>query len=184
MEFGIIPLRAKGYLKPAGLSLTKEKIMSFREMKHANQQLSNEEAIAILQRGKSGVLALHGDNGYPYAVPISYVYHEGKIILHGAPAGHKHELLARDNHVSFCVVDLNDIVPQEFTTYFRSAIVFGTVRTVTDPAEKQAALEAVGHKYSPGQNGLLPYIGKHFDYVKVMVLEINHLTSKESIELV
>ena len=73
--------------------------MSFREMKHANQQLSNEEAIAILQRGKSGVLALHGDNGYPYAVPISYVYHEGKIILHGAPAGHKHELLARDNHV-------------------------------------------------------------------------------------
>jgi len=65
----------------------KEKIMSFREMKHANQQRSNEEAIAILQRGKSGVLALHGDNGYPYAVPISYVYHEGKIILHGAPAG-------------------------------------------------------------------------------------------------
>ena len=158
--------------------------MSFREMKHANQQLSNEEAIAILQRGKSGVLALHGDNGYPYAVPISYVYHEGKIILHGAPAGHKHELLARDNHVSFCVVDLNDIVPQEFTTYFRSAIVFGTVRTVTDPAEKQAALEAVGHKYSPNQNDLLPYIGKYFDYVKVMVLEIDHLTAKESIELV
>ena len=158
--------------------------MSFREMKHANQQLSDEEAIAILQRGKSGVLALHGDNGYPYAVPISYVYHEGKIILHGAPAGHKHELLARDNHVSFCVVDLNDIVPQEFTTYFRSTIVFGTVRTITDPAEKQAALEAVGHKYAPGQNGLLPYIGKHFDYVKVMVLEIDHLTAKESIELV
>ena len=176
MEFGIIPLRAKGYLKLARLSFTEEKIMSFREMKHANQQLSNEEAIAILQRGKSGVLALHGDNGYPYAVPISYVYHEGKIILHGA--------LARDNHVSFCVVDLNDIVPQEFTTYFRSAMVFGTVRTVTDPAEKQAALEAVGHKYSPNQNDLLPYIGKHFDYVKVMVLEIDHLTAKESIELV
>lgn len=156
----------------------------FREMKHKNQQLSQEEAVAILQRGKSGVLALHGDNGYPYAVPISYVYHEGKIILHGAPEGHKHELLARDNHVSFCVVDLNDIISPEFTTYFRSAIVFGTVRTVTDRAEKQTALEAVGHKYSPGQPGLLSYIGKHFDYVKVMILEIDHLTAKESIELV
>ena len=184
MEFGIIPLRAKGYLKPARLSFTEEKIMSFREMKHANQQLSNEEAIAILQRGKSGLLALHGDNGYPYAETISYVNNDGNIILLGAPAGHKHELLARDNHVSFCVVDLNDIVPQEFTTYFRSAIVFGTVRTVTDPAEKQAALEAVGHKYAPNKICLLPYIGKHFDYVKVMVLEIDHLTAKESIELV
>ena len=156
----------------------------FREMRRKNQQMSDEEARDILAAATSGVLALAGENGYPYAVPISYVYHEGKIILHGAPAGHKHELLARDNHVSFCVVDLNDIVPQEFTTYFRSAIVFGTVRTITDPAEKQAALEAVGHKYSPGQNGLLPYIGKHFDYVKVMVLEIDHLTAKESIELV
>ena len=63
-------------------------------------------------------------------------------------------------------------------------MLFRSVRTITDPAEKQAALEAVGHKYSPGQNGLLPYIGKHFDYVKVMVLEIDHLTAKESIELV
>lgn len=155
----------------------------FREMKRKNQQLSQEEAVVILQRGKSGVLALHGDNGYPYAVPISYVYHAGKIILHGAPEGHKHELLKHDNRASFCVVDLNDIVSPEFTTYFRSAIAFGTVRTVTDPAEKQAALEAVGHKYSPGQPGLLSYIGKHFDYVKVMILEIDHLTAKESIEL-
>lgn len=59
--------------------------MSFREMKHANQQLSDEEAIAILQRGKSGVLALHGDNGYPYAVPISYFTTKAKLSCTARP---------------------------------------------------------------------------------------------------
>ena len=46
----------------------------FRGMRRKNQALSREEAAAVLDRGLSGVLALSGDDGYPYAVPISYVY--------------------------------------------------------------------------------------------------------------
>jgi nitroimidazol reductase NimA-like FMN-containing flavoprotein (pyridoxamine 5'-phosphate oxidase superfamily) len=48
-------------------------------MRRNRQQLSEEKSIAILQKATSGVLALLGDNGYPYAVPISYVYADGKI---------------------------------------------------------------------------------------------------------
>ena len=51
----------------------------FREMRRKKQVLSNEENIEILQKGTSGVLALLGDNDYPYAVPISYVYDNSKI---------------------------------------------------------------------------------------------------------
>ena len=43
----------------------------FREMRRKKQILSEEEAIRILNKGTSGVLALSGDDGYPYALPIS-----------------------------------------------------------------------------------------------------------------
>ena len=46
----------------------------FREMRRKRQALSPEENVAILNRGTSGVLAVFGDDGYPYAVPLSYVY--------------------------------------------------------------------------------------------------------------
>ena len=67
----------------------------FREMRRKRQALSMEETAAILYRGTSGVLALSGDDGYPYAVPMSYVYTDGKIYFHCAKAGHKLDALKR-----------------------------------------------------------------------------------------
>lgn len=42
-------------------------------MRRKRQQLSEEESQNILKKATAGTLALLGDNGYPYAVPISYV---------------------------------------------------------------------------------------------------------------
>ena len=61
----------------------------FREMRRKRQQLSEEESIAILQKATAGTLALLGDNDYPYAVPISYVYADGRLYFHSALSGHK-----------------------------------------------------------------------------------------------
>ena len=58
--------------------------MVFREMRRKKQELSQKEVEGILHKGTSGVLALLGDNDYPYAVPISYVYDDGKIYFHSA----------------------------------------------------------------------------------------------------
>lgn len=46
----------------------------FREMRRKRQMLSEDDCKIILREGTSGVLALSGDDGYPYAVPLSYVY--------------------------------------------------------------------------------------------------------------
>ena len=43
----------------------------FREMRRKTQALSREDCDGVLNRGTSGVLALSGDEGYPYAVPIA-----------------------------------------------------------------------------------------------------------------
>lgn len=61
----------------------------FREMRRKKQLLSYQESIEILKNGTAGVLALLGDDDYPYAVPISYVYDNSKIYFHGARSGHK-----------------------------------------------------------------------------------------------
>ena len=43
----------------------------FRELRRGRQALPEAESLAILERGSHGVLAVLGDGGYPYAVPLN-----------------------------------------------------------------------------------------------------------------
>lgn len=157
----------------------------FREMRRKKQVLSREDSIAVLNRGTSGVLAVYGDDGYPYAVPLSYIYHDSKIYFHGAKTGHKLDAIARNNKVSFCVIDADQVVPQKYTTYFRSVIIFGRARILEDKKEKRTAFETLAAKYSPDdEQGRLQEIDKLFDQTCLVEIEIDHMTGKEAIELV
>lgn len=99
----------------------------FRDLRRIGQELSLEESIDILIKGTSGVLALLGDNDYPYAVPISYAYDNSKLYFHGAKSGHKIDAIKKHDKASFCVIAQDKIRPEEYTTYFRSVIVFGKI---------------------------------------------------------
>ncbi len=118
-------------------------------MRRKGNALSKEETIEILTKNTNGVLAVDGDDGYPYAVPLSYVYSEGKIIFHCAVTGHKLDGIKNNEKVSFCVVGQDDIIPEDFNTLFKSAIAFGKARILTEEKEKQAGLELILAKYSP-----------------------------------
>ncbi len=118
-------------------------------MRRSRQQLSETEAQAIMTRGSSGVLALELPDSYPYAVPISYVWHNDRIYFHGSKHGMKAEAVRRGGKASFCVVDQDEIVPQEYTTYFRSAIAFGHLRELTEETELLQALRLLADKYYP-----------------------------------
>lgn len=156
----------------------------FKEMRRKRQQLSQEECIAILEKMTSGVLALNDENGYPYAVPLSYVYSDNKIYFHSAIKGHKIDLLEKNRKVSFCVVGQDDVVPSEFTTYFRSVIVFGQARILTDEKEKMSALQKLGERYSPGiPEALSAEINKGLKHLLMIEVAIEYMTGKESIEL-
>lgn len=156
----------------------------FRPMRRNRQQLSREECERILGRCTSGVLALTGDGGYPYAVPLSYVYADGAIIFHSAAEGHKVDAIRRDNRCSFCVIEQDDIRPAKFTTYFRSVIAFGRIHILEDTDEKVQALRQLGRRYSPNDEpGLQHEIDKSLDRVLLLRLEIDHLSGKQAIEL-
>jgi nitroimidazol reductase NimA-like FMN-containing flavoprotein (pyridoxamine 5'-phosphate oxidase superfamily) len=157
----------------------------FREMRRKKQLLSEAETIEILQSCTSGVLAVIGDDDYPYAVPLSYVYKDGKLFFHFAKAGHKIDSIQKNNKVSFCVIKEDNVIQKTFTTHFRSAIVFGRARILTEDSEKRYALECLAAKYSPdyiteGQSEI------ERDWNRVCVAEVNieHMTGKAAIEMI
>ena len=157
----------------------------FRPMRRKKQLLTEAETIAMLETCTSGVLAVHGDDDYPYAVPLSFAYEDGKLFFHSAVAGHKLDALERSDKASFCVIAADDIVPEKFTTHFQSAIAFGRVRVVTDDAEKRHALMLLAEKYSPEYLDTADSeIDGDWKRVCVMELAIEHMTGKASLELV
>ena len=154
-------------------------------MRRKRQQLSDEESYAILQKATSGTLALLGDGGYPYAVPISYVYSEGKLYFHSALSGHKVDAIRSCDRASFCVVAQDDVKPALYTTFFRSVIAFGRIHIVDDEAEKLAAARLLGNRYNPHQDeALQKELENGLARMLVIRLDIEHLIGKESIELV
>ena len=157
----------------------------FRAMRRKRQQLTEEKSIGILQKSTAGTLALLGDNGYPYAVPISYVYHEGKLYFHSAKTGHKVDAIHNCDKASFCVIDKDDIHPEKYTTFFRSVIVFGRISIIEDEQEKLATARLLGDRYNPNQEeALQKELEKGLSRMVMIRFDIEHLTGKEAIELV
>jgi len=158
----------------------------FREMRRKRQLLSEKESIDVLVRGTAGVLALLGDDNYPYAVPISYVYNDSKIYFHGAKTGHKIDAIKKCSKASFCVIDQDNIVPEEYTTYFRSVIVFGKIRILDDEKEIREAIEKLAIKYYPQDNetNREKAINREWKPLCMLEFSVEYLTGKEAIEIV
>ncbi|MBE0451986.1 MAG: pyridoxamine 5'-phosphate oxidase family protein [Clostridia bacterium] len=156
----------------------------FREMRRNKQILSEVDTLAVMIRNTNGVLACHGDEDYPYAVPLSYVYFNDKIYFHSAKAGHKLDAILKDPKVSFAVIDEDTIVSQEYTSYFRSVIAFGKTR-IASGDEWLEAFKALVEKYSgdvPEEARLEEIRGCNASHI--IAIDIDHMTGKEAIEFV
>lgn len=156
----------------------------FREMRRKKQLLSREDIDAVLERCTNGVLACIGDEDYPYAVPVSPVYLNGKIYFHTAKAGHKVDAIIKNPKVSFAVIDEDTIVSAEYTTYFRSVIAFGKARIV-EGDEWFEGFKALVEKYSGDQpeEEKMKQI-KECNNSHIIAIDIDHITGKEAIEYV
>ena len=157
-----------------------------REMRRKRQLLSSRESIDILRSQTSGVLALLGDNDYPYSVPISFVYDNSKIYFHSAKEGHKIDAIKKCSKASFCVVHQDNIVPEEYTTYYKSVIAFGKVRILEDKKEIRESIEKLAIKYHPkdSEAGRRKVIERAQNSFCMIEFSIEHMTGKQSIELI
>ncbi|MBS5063360.1 MAG: pyridoxamine 5'-phosphate oxidase family protein [Hungatella hathewayi] len=155
----------------------------FREMRRFKQQLPETEMIQILENGKTAVLGVSGDDGYPYTVPINYVYADGKIYFHQAKSGHKYDSMKRCGKVSLCVIEKDDVVAEEFTAYYRSVIVFGRARILETDEEIFHAAQVLSLKYYNDKDAVEKEIQKAWKALSCVEITIEHMTGKEAIEL-
>lgn len=156
----------------------------FREMRRKKQEMSESMNMKVLQDGTSGVLALSGDDDYPYALPINYVFHEGKIYFHSAKSGHKIDAIRGHDKASFCVTDYEEIVPEKYTAYFRSVIAFGKIRILEKEDEIRRAIEVLAERFFPeDETGRREEIERSWDRLCMIELSVEHMTGKQAIEL-
>lgn len=154
------------------------------QMRRIRQLLPTEDAIKVLNEMSNGVLSLVDTDGEPYGVPISYVFDgDSSIYFHSAVTGHKINCIEAESRCSFCVIAEDTIVPEKFTTYFRSVIVKGHIHIVTDPEETIKGLRLLCEKYSPGIDAA-DEIARCLNRVKILRLDFTEITGKQAIELV
>lgn len=150
----------------------------FREMRLKKQELSKEECIDILINEPRGVLALLGDNDYPYAIPMSHVYVDGKIYFHGAMEGHKNDAIKKHSKVSYCVMDKGIKQEDSWWYTFKSVIVFGNIKTIMDEKEKIEILAQLGNKFFPTPEDTENEINRLLNRTEVFEITIDHMTGK------
>ena len=117
-------------------------------MRRSKQELSKEECVDILTNEPRGVLALIGDYEYPYALPMSHAYVDGKIYFHGAMKGHKMDAIKKFDKVSYCVID------------------------------KIGRLTHLGDKFFPTHEQTVSEIERLLDRTAVFEIAIDHMSGK------
>ena len=156
----------------------------FRKMRRFKQQLNKDEVTRILQTATSGVLSVIDEDGYPYAVPLSFVYLDGKIYFHSAKTGHKIDAVKNCGKATFCIIDKDDVQPEKYTTFYKSVIAFGKVKIVEEADEAILAINALGERYYPDHNKeLQAEIEKFKSAFSIIKFEIKHITGKQAVEL-
>lgn len=154
----------------------------FRTMRRHKQELKKQNCIDILTNEPRGVLALLGDEDYPYALPMSHIYTDGKIYFHGAQTGHKKDAVEKYSKASYCVIEKGVKNEGEWWYTFRSVIVFGRIRTLSDRNEKIEKLRKLGNKFFPTPEETENEINRLIDKTEVFELTIEHMGGKITVE--
>jgi len=152
----------------------------FRKMRLEANMTTKEEAEEMLNKALNGVLAVDGDDGYPYAVPVSFAYKNGKIYFHSTSENsHKIESIKKNPKVSFCVITQDDIIPEAFNTLYRSVIIFGKARVLTDAKEIEQGIMTIVKKYAGDHlDKGKAYMNSEAGNFSVVEIEIEHITGK------
>lgn len=153
----------------------------FREVRKKKNEISVEAANALLRKARRGVLAVNGDDGYPYAIPVNYFYDEEaeRIYFHGAKAGHKVDALKESDKICFTVCGEETIKDLDWAPYVQSTVVFGRCHLIADQALAIEKLKQFAMKYYPTEQMVVDEIADNGKYAQMFEIEIEHVSGKE-----
>ena len=152
----------------------------FRELIRKKQQLPEEECIDILMKEVRGVLAVLGDDDYPYCLPMNHFYcpEDGKIYFHSGKSGHKVDAVMRHEKASFCVYDEGSVREGEWWKTFRSVIVFGRIEIIEDRETIYEISRRLSRKFTDDSEYIKNEIGSAGYRTLMFALVPEHITGK------
>ncbi len=152
----------------------------FKELTRKKNQMSQKDATELLINGKYGVLGTLSDDGYPYTIPMNYVYLNQKIYFHSAKIGHKIENIKNHEKVSFTVVGKERVSGKEVTTKYESVTLFGIAKII--PTNKTILLELIKKYAKDFMVEGVKSIKEDFNSVAIFEIDIKHITGKATRE--
>ena len=169
--------------------------MSSLQIRRADRAMSDDHTLGALARGYSGRLATVSDDGFPYCIPLLYLWLDGEVHLHTTSArGHLRANIEREPRVCFEVDEQEGVFDYgrfecDSGLAYRSVCLFGRIRIVDDRNIKQRFCEALMEKYGKPETskpetskpeirrpkGFFPRI----DVITVYAIAVERITGKQ-----
>lgn len=153
----------------------------FKELRRIDKKLDNNETIKLLETERRGVLSVLCDNGYPYGVPINYIYNkeENKIYFHGSKEGQKADSIKKCDKVCFTVYGNQTIKQENWAPYLQSAVAFGRCHIIEDKQRTIELVKSFARKYYPNEELIDKEIALTGKVVTIYEIEIEYITGKQ-----
>ena len=151
----------------------------FRPIRKKKNEISAEAAEELLRSARRGVLAVNGDDGYPYAIPINYLYDSDgqKIIFHGSRVGHKADAIRHCDKVCFTVFGNETLKEEAWAPFVQSVVIFGRCHPIDD--REAARIKRFAMKYYPSEEMADEEIARSGKAVQMYEIVIDHISGKE-----
>ena len=120
-------------------------------------QLPEAEINEVLSTAKVGHIGTINSEGFPYVLPVHFVYADKKFYIHGLNKGTKIDNLTKNPKVCLEVADMLGLIMNEaacdVNTEYKSVVALGTAKMVADDAKKKEILSLIVDKYTPTLSG-------------------------------
>lgn len=152
----------------------------FRSVARIKQRLSEEECLSVLTQALRGVLALNGEDGYPYALPIDYLYDPAKrkVYFHSGKTGYKLDCIAASNKACFTVTDDGVRDDEGWWLILKSVVLFGEIEVIEDRAEVVEISRRLSHKFTQDEAYIDREIEKYAPATAILALSVRYMTGK------
>ena len=153
----------------------------FRAIRRKKSEIDINTAKELLRYGRRGILAVNGDNGYPYAIPLNYYYDSNvhKIYFHGSRVGHKVDAIKACDKVCFTVYGNETIKDEVWSPFVQSVVIFGRCHLIKDTSNAIILLKQFAMKYYPNEQLVDEVIARAGTVTQMFEIDIEHISAKE-----
>ena len=155
--------------------------MEFKPMKRRpEREISKDEAISLLKQAEYGVLSLAStENGYPYGVPINYIYDDNNLYFHCGTNGQKLDIIKHNDKACFTVVLDAKVLRQQHSTAYKSVIAFGRCKPIFGNLKDAMLLKFGLHFAADFPEEIKKNIEKKGAVTAIIKFEIDFVTGKQ-----